>query len=209
MRDAFPLVVSVAAVSALAVAVTSAGAITPIAGVAGLHAVTSNAGPPDTNPTIPPSSAPTTTAATDADGGGVVEVRPGVGDPLLVDASIASDVQRLFDDAAGDGVLLGGSGLRSHQRQHELRRINGCPDGWTHTDDEDPSGWAPSSSCVTPTARPGFSNHESGLAIDFTYSGRVIGSRSGLAWEWLAANAPEYGLCNLPSEAWHWSTNCR
>ena len=48
--------------------------------------------------------------------------------------------------------------------------------------------------------------HERGLAIDFTYNGRIIGSRSGPAWSWLSANAASYGLYNLPSEPWHWST---
>ena len=49
--------------------------------------------------------------------------------------------------------------------------------------------------------------HERGLAIDFTYAGRVIGSRSSPAYKWLAANTSRYGFYNLPSEPWHWSTN--
>ncbi len=49
--------------------------------------------------------------------------------------------------------------------------------------------------------------HERGLAIDFTCNGSIIGSRSGPCYNWLKANAANYGLYNLPSEAWHWSTN--
>jgi len=48
--------------------------------------------------------------------------------------------------------------------------------------------------------------HERGLAIDFTNNGRLISSRSDPAYVWLSANAGTYGLHNLPSEPWHWST---
>ncbi|MEY2426157.1 MAG: hypothetical protein QOI61_1729, partial [Actinomycetota bacterium] len=37
--------------------------------------------------------------------------------------------------------------------------------------------------------------------------GSIITSRSNPAFKWLAANAKTYGLYNLPSEPWHWSTN--
>lgn len=128
---------------------------------------------------------------------------------IEVHASIADDVAGLLAAAEADGIVLGGFGWRSHIRQHELRRINGCPnDGsWTHSANEDPSQWAPASACRIPTARPGFSNHESGLAIDFTYRGSSITSRSSVAFIWLANNAATFGLYNLPSEPWHWSVN--
>lgn len=136
---------------------------------------------------------------------------------IQVHRDIAAELSALLAAAEADGFRFSGWGWRSHQRQHELRRINGCrrnggDDGsWTHSDDEDPSTWVPSSRpwCVTPTARPGFSNHESGRAIDFTYQGRTIGSRRSPAFRWLASNAGRYGLINLPSEPWHWSTNGR
>lgn len=138
---------------------------------------------------------------------GPVTVRTADGSSFEVAAEIAAQVQALLDAAAADGVMLGGWGLRSHARQHELRRENGCPDGWTHTDGEDPKLWAPSSSCRVPTARPGWSNHETGKAIDFTYGGKVIGSRRSVPFRWLEANAGRYGLKNLPSEPWHWSVD--
>ncbi len=59
--------------------------------------------------------------------------------------------------------------------------------------------------CRPETARPGSSKHEVGLAIDFTYNGQVIRSRSNAGFVWLAANAGSYGFANLPSEPWHWS----
>ncbi len=64
---------------------------------------------------------------------------------------------------------------------------------------------APASSCSPPTAIPGRSEHQTGLAVDFTENGSI------LTWEspgffWLVDNASDFGLINLPSEAWHWST---
>ena len=49
--------------------------------------------------------------------------------------------------------------------------------------------------------------NEKGLAVDFTYGGRVISSRDSPAFQWLAAHAAGYGFYNLPSEPWHWSSN--
>jgi LAS superfamily LD-carboxypeptidase LdcB len=66
----------------------------------------------------------------------------------------------------------------------------------------------PASRCSPPTAIPGTSQHERGLAIDFTCNGGPIGQRDhgNPCYLWLSAHAASYGLHNLPSEAWHWST---
>ncbi|MCY4665836.1 MAG: M15 family metallopeptidase, partial [Acidimicrobiaceae bacterium] len=76
-----------------------------------------------------------------------------------------------------------------------------------------PPDWAggsrPSSQCRPPTARPGRSNHEKGLAIDFTNNGRLITSRNTSVFQALSRIAPEYGFKNLPSEPWHWSVDGR
>jgi D-alanyl-D-alanine carboxypeptidase len=113
---------------------------------------------------------------------------------VTVHSSIAYAFGRMLEDAKADGIVLSGGGLRTKQRQIELRTINGCPDVWT----------APSSSCRIPTAIPGHSLHEIGLAIDITWQGRTVTAQSP-AFQWLAAHAGEYGLVNLPSEPWHWS----
>ncbi|HVT78108.1 MAG TPA: M15 family metallopeptidase, partial [Acidimicrobiales bacterium] len=65
----------------------------------------------------------------------------------------------------------------------------------------------PANQCHPPTARPGASMHERGLAVDFTVNGSIITSHSSSAWQWLNKNASKYGLYNLASEPWHWSTN--
>jgi D-alanyl-D-alanine carboxypeptidase len=111
-----------------------------------------------------------------------------------VHRNIAYAFKRMVDDAKADGVALSGGGFRTKERQIELRVINGCPDVWT----------APASSCRVPTAIPGRSLHEVGLAVDVTSGGRTL-TRKSKAFTWMTKNAAEYGFVNLPSEAWHWS----
>ena len=55
----------------------------------------------------------------------------------------------------------------------------------------------------------GRSNHEKGLAIDFTNAGRLIISRSSAVFQALQRIAPRFGFKNLPSEPWHWSVDAR
>jgi hypothetical protein len=119
---------------------------------------------------------------------------------ITVNAEIVTNVQRLLDAAAADGVPMCGGGYRSSEAQIALRRA--------HCGESDYDIYEkPSYECSPPTAPPGSSMHEQGLAVDFTYGGSVIGSRSSPAFAWLDANASSYGLYNLPSEPWHWSTN--
>ncbi|WP_067499569.1 M15 family metallopeptidase [Actinoplanes sp. TFC3] len=113
---------------------------------------------------------------------------------IRVNKTIAYAFQQMLDDAKADGVPLSGGGFRTRESQIELRKINGCPDIYT----------APASSCRVPTAIPGRSLHELGLAIDITSGGRTLTSGSA-GFKWLSANAARYGFQNLPSEAWHWS----
>jgi D-alanyl-D-alanine carboxypeptidase len=114
---------------------------------------------------------------------------------VTVNKIIAYSFQRMIDDAAKAGIQISGGGFRTKQQQITLRTTNGCPDVWT----------APASSCKVPTAIPGRSLHEIGLALDLTSGRRTISDRNSTAFKWLAANAGRYGLVNLPSEPWHWS----
>ncbi len=119
---------------------------------------------------------------------------------IYVAASIADNVSALLDAAAADGVPLGGWGYRDTSAQVALRQAHcGGSQYAVYT--------MPSYQCHPPTAPPGASMHERGLAIDFTCGGTTIGSHSSPCYKWLAANASQYGLYNLPSEPWHWSTN--
>lgn len=119
---------------------------------------------------------------------------------ITVNASIAGKLGQLLDAARADGVILGGGGYRDPSRQIQLRRQN-CG-----TSDYAIYQMSPSA-CSPPTARPGTSNHERGLAIDFTYNGGSMSTRSNPGYKWLAANAARYGFYNLPSEPWHWSVD--
>ncbi len=109
---------------------------------------------------------------------------------------LAADLTRLYADAKRDGHVLGGWGFRTYDQQVALRKKHCGTSKWEIYQKA-------SSQCRPPTARPGRSNHERGTAIDFNSAGNSL-SRS--AFNWLAANARNYGLKNLPSEAWHWST---
>jgi hypothetical protein len=118
---------------------------------------------------------------------------------FTVHAGIAADVEAMLAAAAADGIVFGGSAYRSTERQIQLRIANCGPteyDIW----------YRPASTCSPPTAVPGRSLHEQGRSLDLTFEGRLITSRANTGFQWLAANAASYGLFNLPSEPWHWST---
>ncbi|MEU4425940.1 M15 family metallopeptidase [Actinoplanes sp. NPDC024001] len=114
---------------------------------------------------------------------------------VTVNKVVAYPFQRMIDDAARAGIKISGGGFRTKEQQIALRKSNSCPDVWT----------APASSCRVPTAIPGRSLHEVGLAVDLTSGGKSINTRKSPAFKWLAANAGRYGFVNLPSEPWHWS----
>jgi hypothetical protein len=119
---------------------------------------------------------------------------------ITVHTAIAHQVAGLVQAARADGHTLAGGGYRTPQRQIELRRVHcGTSDYAIYE--------MPSSRCTPPTARPGSSNHELGLAVDFECDGSLIRRRSSDCSTWMAANAPAFGLYNLPAEPWHWSVD--
>jgi LAS superfamily LD-carboxypeptidase LdcB len=118
---------------------------------------------------------------------------------ITVATSIADNLEALLSDASSDGISLGGSGYRDSANQIALRRAH-C--GTSNYDIYD----KPAFQCSPPTARPGTSNHERGLAIDFTAGGSVL-TRGSSAFKWLQGNAGKYGFKNLPSEPLHWSVD--
>ena len=132
--------------------------------------------------------------------GGLVTVSCPGGGSITVAGSIGGNVQALLNDAAADGVMLCGGGYRDPEEQIELRRAHCGTSNYAIYE-------MPASQCSPPTAIPGTSMHEQGLAIDFTCNGGGTVSSSDECWDWLQANAVGYGLYNLPSEPWHWSTN--
>jgi LAS superfamily LD-carboxypeptidase LdcB len=113
---------------------------------------------------------------------------------------MAPHLEALLAHAHADGVPLGGWGHRTIESQIRLRERHCGPtpeDIWVK----------PAAECSPPTARPGASMHERGLAVDFHLGGQSIGTRSSPGYRWLAEHAATYGFYNLPSEPWHWSVN--
>lgn len=119
---------------------------------------------------------------------------------ITVACSIAGKLDQMLGAAANDGFVLSGGGYRDPSQQIAVRQEN-CGNSQYAIYQEPPN------SCHPPTAYPGTSMHEQGLAIDFTWNGSTISSHGSPAWQWLNAHAATYGFYNLPSEPWHWSVN--
>jgi probable HAF family extracellular repeat protein len=117
---------------------------------------------------------------------------------ITVSSAIAENLDAMLAAAEADGFAFTGGGYRDNARQIELRRQN-CGTSYYAVYE------MPSSSCTPPTARPGTSMHERGLAIDFNCAGDLVRSRSNPCFQWLAEHAADYGFFNLDSEPWHWS----
>lgn len=115
----------------------------------------------------------------------------------LVNATIARSIDKMLSDFAKDGIVLtAASSFRSFEEQQRLYAQN-CSGG----------------SCSPPTAFPGESEHEQGLAVDWAYQGKTICHPRSAAqcvgnagFDKLKNNAAKYGMKNFPREAWHWST---
>jgi LAS superfamily LD-carboxypeptidase LdcB len=121
------------------------------------------------------------------------------GGSITVDSSLASNLSALLRAASAAGLNMCGGGYRDPAEQVALRRAHCGSSNYAIYE-------APSSACSPPTARPGTSMHEKGLAIDFTCGGGTV--QWGTAcFSWLEGHAGAYGLSNLPSEPWHWSAN--
>lgn len=120
---------------------------------------------------------------------------------VTVNVAIEKNLDAILKGTAVDGLDFGeGEGYRPPGVQLERRRTN-C--GTSQYD----LYQKPAGDCNPPTAKPGESLHEWGLAIDFRCSGSTISSRSSACFQWLANNTSLHNLVNLPSEPWHWSTS--
>jgi hypothetical protein len=141
-------------------------------------------------------------------------------DGVIVNAFVAVNIDSMVKAAAADGIKLsgGGGGFRTMDAQIAIRRSNGCPAD--HLGSKDANGFynydtlvanknatSPTTRCRTAAAPPGFSNHQTGLAVDWSYNGSTIGSHSSPAFKWMAAHAQTYGFYNFPVEPWHWSVD--
>ncbi len=100
-----------------------------------------------------------------------------------VEVTTATAYRRMRDAAAADRVSIKVvSGFRTMPEQvylYDCYRSGKCNNG-------------------NLAARPGFSNHQSGHALDLNAREPAVGA-------WLRAHATSYGFHNtVPSEPWHW-----
>ena len=112
---------------------------------------------------------------------------------------IAPHVAALFAAAQAAGLPLGGGGYRDPAGQIRTRRNNCGPSSYDIYE-------KPSTACRPPTAKPGPSMPERGLAIDFTCGGPTVRLGDQCS-RWLLANSKRFGLTNWPQESWHYSSN--
>ena len=136
-------------------------------------------------------SIPNIPSSGQADSPGSPFSTPGANGHVIVNSRVSGAWFTLAADAAAAGVnLSAGSSFRSMAHQQDLFRRNPNPDL---------------------VARPGYSSHQAGVAIDFSgmqsKGGKTCATRarhSGAAWNWLYNNAEKYGFKQYSVEAWHW-----
>jgi hypothetical protein len=133
--------------------------------------------------------------------GDIVTITSKCGAKVSVDNTISTNLEAMLNKACDASIAVTGSGWRSPESQIALRRAHCGPTEYDIYQ-------KPSDQCQPPTATPGNSMHEKGLAIDFAQNGNAL-TRASTAFRWLAINARSYGFYNLASEPWHWSTNGR
>jgi murein DD-endopeptidase MepM/ murein hydrolase activator NlpD len=125
----------------------------------------------------------------------IVDIRDPVGHTVTVAAGIAGKIQAMFAAAKAAGVTLSvSSSFRTAAEQIEIWNRHGCPNR--------------ADNCAGEVARPGSSNHERGLALDFNN----CASTSTACYRWMLEHGDEFGMTHSPTwhtDLLHWSTNGR
>lgn len=118
---------------------------------------------------------------------------PGADGHAVVNSRVSGAWYKLAEDARAAGINLSVmSSFRSMSHQQSL--------------------WIENGQNTAYVARPGYSSHQAGVAIDFAnMSGKSSSSscssratNSGAAYRWLRDNAARYGFKQYVREAWHW-----
>ncbi len=123
---------------------------------------------------------------------------PGASGFAIVSSRVSGAWYALAEDAKADGIdLQAFSSFRSMAHQ---------------TSNYESSAACPGANCLI--ARPGYSSHQAGVAIDFENGMRGVTGGSTCetrakatdseAWSWLKDNAENYGFKQYSREAWHW-----
>jgi len=134
---------------------------------------------------------------------------PGANLKAVVNSRVSGAVKKMVDDAASAGVeLTSVSSFRSMEVQQGKWDDNVASGDCSETEQLPDCD----------VAKPGYSNHQSGTAIDFAVSpsGSLNAEDSNNVctdrmryddspkWMWLFENAENYGYTQLAYEAWHW-----
>ena len=127
----------------------------------------------------------------------------------LVDSSIINDLVNMFKDAKKDGVNLKiNTAYRDKEEQQDIydRRIKAYKN-------EGMTDKAAIEKTNSEVQKPGYSEHETGLAIDFSNPSNPEDNEP--MWEWLNANSYKYGfilrypkdkidITKVSNEEWHY-----
>lgn len=120
----------------------------------------------------------------------------------MICSTIKDNFLKMVEAAKADGInIIVRSSFRPKEKQVSLRKQN-C--GTSEYDIYQ----KPSRQCSPPTAIPGRSNHEKGLALDFN----IPRHQCNNICQWLQKNGSKYGFYNnygAINEYWHWSVNGR
>lgn len=113
----------------------------------------------------------------------------GANGAAVVNSRVSGSVYAMVEAAKKDGVTLeANSSFRSMAHQQQLCNNDaGCRSG-----------------NYTMVGKPGTSNHQAGIAIDFSEGGSTI-SKGTRSWNWLNSNASKFSYKPYSAEAWHWS----
>ena len=122
----------------------------------------------------------------------------GAKNQALVSSVVSSNYSRMIRAARADGIKLSAtSSFRTYNHQKQL--------------------WNSLGRNRAIVARPGYSKHQQGAAVDFAFAGvynttancRWTGGfctlRGHRTWDWLNANARKYGIYQYSGEFWHFS----
>jgi LAS superfamily LD-carboxypeptidase LdcB len=125
---------------------------------------------------------------------------------VWLEPSTALRFRLMHEAAKSDGVdLIPTQGFRSNDEQTAIWKSRQCTCARKPGDKH-------SAACVVaikgPAARPGYSLHQSGRAVDIrtglSVSDFAKGKRSKV-YSWLEKNAARFGFARtVPSEPWHW-----
>ena len=121
-----------------------------------------------------------------------------LGNGSLIREDLLKNYGAMAEAAKKSGItLVLSSGFRTYDSQYRLRR-NNVKDK-TKTNDANYLKTASAKSFYVETGKPGYSNHQNGVAFDISVKKQIP------TFEWLAANAEKFGFVRtVPSERWHW-----